>query len=146
MDKKTKVENSANNVNRNRREFLKSLAKRSAVLVGLTVGAHIPYKKPAVNSFFGVRKAYAYPTGPLTITVTVTDIYGTPSSGKNVKLYEANSSYPWLGALLGDKTTDASNQVQFPGLIAHDYYLKTDYSTRRITVDASHLTFQTNAY
>jgi hypothetical protein len=43
----------------NRREFLKKAAKRSAVLAGTAAAAHLPYKKPSVNSFFGVKKAYA---------------------------------------------------------------------------------------
>ena len=45
-----------------RREFLESVAKRSAVLAGLIAASHLPYKKPEVQSFFGVRSAYAQAT------------------------------------------------------------------------------------
>ncbi|MFC2169934.1 hypothetical protein ACFLRM_05155 [Acidobacteriota bacterium] len=41
---------------------MKSAAKRSAALSGLLVASHIPYKKPEVTSFFGVKKAYAQGT------------------------------------------------------------------------------------
>lgn len=53
-----------------RREFLKSVAKRSAVLAGLIATAHLPYKKPKVDSFFGVKSAYAQITPSTTIRVT----------------------------------------------------------------------------
>jgi len=57
-----------------RREFLQAVAKRSAVLAGIVAAAHLPYKKPSVQSFFGVKNAYAQATpGTVTISGQVTD-------------------------------------------------------------------------
>jgi hypothetical protein len=58
-----------------RREFLQTVAKRSAVLAGIVAAAHIPYKKPKIESFFGVKNAYAQATNGLTYTISgqVTD-------------------------------------------------------------------------
>ena len=58
-----------------RREFLQTVAKRSAVLAGLVAAAHLPYKKPSVQSFFGVKNAYAQATNGVTYTISgqVTD-------------------------------------------------------------------------
>jgi len=52
-----------------RREFLEAVAKRSAVLAGLVAAAHLPYTKPEVQSFFGVRSAYAQATPTYTINI-----------------------------------------------------------------------------
>jgi len=53
-----------------RREFLESVAKRSAVLAGLIAASHLPYKKPEIQSFFGVRSAYAQATPTYNINMS----------------------------------------------------------------------------
>lgn len=53
-----------------RREFLQAVAKRSAVLAGIAAAAHLPYKKPALQSFFGVRSAYAQATPTYSINMS----------------------------------------------------------------------------
>ncbi|MFC2169835.1 hypothetical protein ACFLRM_04640 [Acidobacteriota bacterium] len=67
---KSNIQKPEKNYRHSRREFLKAAAKRSAVLAGLIAGAHIPYKKPAVRSFFGVQRAYARQTNGTTLHVT----------------------------------------------------------------------------
>ena len=53
-----------------RRDFIKAVAKRSAVLVGMVAAAHLPYKKAGVKSFFGVKSAYAQVTPSFQIVIT----------------------------------------------------------------------------
>jgi len=67
-----------------RREFLEAVAKRSAVLAGLVAAAHLPYKKPAVQSFFGVRSAYAQATP--TYTINMADQMGPSPLGTEANI------------------------------------------------------------
>lgn len=48
----------------------RKLLKSSMVAGGFLAAGHIPYAKPAVKSFFGVRTAWAQPTGILTAQFT----------------------------------------------------------------------------
>ena len=56
----------AGEVDNVRRKLLKS----SLVAGGFLAAGHIPYVKPTIKSFFGVRTAWAQPSGTLTVQFT----------------------------------------------------------------------------
>jgi hypothetical protein len=76
MKENREVKKQSKEKNFDRREFLKKAAKRSSTLAGLTVAAHLPYKKPSVDSFFGVKKAYAQGTGNGLFSLSVSHVDG----------------------------------------------------------------------
>ncbi|MFC2169838.1 hypothetical protein ACFLRM_04660 [Acidobacteriota bacterium] len=45
-----------------RRHFLRKVANHSAITAGILSVGHLPYEKPGMSSFIGVRKAYALQT------------------------------------------------------------------------------------
>ncbi|MFC2165492.1 hypothetical protein ACFLT2_10925 [Acidobacteriota bacterium] len=120
-----------------RREFLQAVAKRSAVLAGIVATAHLPYKKPKVSSFFGVKNAYAQATtatyqisGEVTYRsflldgATMNGLPGNPVAAGGT--YDATVPEGWTGtvtpALTGYTFVPASaNYTNVTGNMSQDY-------------------------
>ena len=52
-------------------EVRRRLLRISVLMGGAVLGGHLPYSKPAVKSFFGVRSAYAQPSVVYTISCSM---------------------------------------------------------------------------
>ena len=74
-------QNNTEHVDNVRRKLLKS----SMVAGGFLAAGHIPYTKPAVKSFFGVRSAWAQPSGitMATFTGNLPDLGGGFGTGQD---------------------------------------------------------------
>lgn len=68
----------------------RKLLKSSMVAGGLLAAGHLPYVKPAVKSFFGVRTAWAQASGNFTAQFigTLVDLGGLEGTGQDAWLFD----------------------------------------------------------
>lgn len=59
----------------------RKLLRATALLGGAFAAGRLPYEKPAMKSFFGVRQAWAQGSGPFTLTCTA-EVVPSPGPGQ----------------------------------------------------------------
>jgi hypothetical protein len=96
----------------------RKLLKSSLVAGGFLAAGHVPYSKPAVKSFFGVRTAWAQPSGPLTAQFlgSLPDLGGGAGTGQDA--WEFDTTQPNTNLTINVMVTGGGPATAEIGLFA----------------------------